>query len=66
MHFYTQQNVYIFACIDVNIKIFRMNQMCMPFLFMCRHTIELLIKAVLDKKQGEFKKIHRLKELWEN
>lgn len=26
---------------DNGIKVFRMNQMCMPFLFLCRHTIEL-------------------------
>ena len=50
---------------DPSIKVMRMNQMCMPFLFLCRHTIELLIKAVLNKKQGKVKKIHKLKELWE-
>lgn len=32
---------------------------------MCRHTIELSIKAVLNSKQGKIKKIHKLKELWE-
>ena len=46
MHFYTQQNVYIFACIDVNIKIFRMNQMCMPFLFIALYGVYVLIKKV--------------------
>lgn len=50
---------------DNGIKVFRMNQMCMPFLFLCRHTIELSIKAVLNKKEGKAKKIHKLKELWE-
>lgn len=45
-------------------KVFRTNQMCMPFLFLCRHTLELLIKAVLNNKQGKIKKIHRLQELW--
>lgn len=47
-----------------NMKVFRMNQMCMPFLFLCRHTLELLIKAVLNSKQGKVKKIHKLQELW--
>lgn len=47
-----------------NMKVFRMNQMCMPFLFLCRHTLELLIKAVLNCKQGKVKKIHKLQELW--
>lgn len=50
---------------DEKIKVFRTNQMCMPFLFLCRHTIELSIKAVLNSKQGKIKKIHKLKELWE-
>ncbi len=45
-------------------KVFRMNQMCMPFLYLCRHTLELLIKAVLNSKQGNVKKIHKLQELW--
>ena len=31
---------------DNGIKVFRMNQMCMPFLFLCRHTIELSIKWI--------------------
>ena len=49
-----------------NMKVFRMNQMCMPFLFLCRHTLELLIKAVLYSKQGEkIKKTHKLQELWD-
>ena len=46
-------------------KVFRMNQMCMPFLFLCRHTLELLIKATLNNKQNKVRKIHKLKELWE-
>lgn len=48
-----------------NMKVFRMNQMCMPFLFLCRHTLELLIKAVLNSKQRKIKKIHKLQELWD-
>lgn len=49
---------------DAKIKVFRTNQMCMPFLFLCRHTIELSIKGVLNNKQGKIKKIRKLKQLW--
>ena len=45
-------------------KLFRTNQMCMPFLFLCRHTIELSIKLVIKNKSEKVIKTHKLNELW--
>lgn len=46
------------------IKVFWTNQMCMPFLYMCRHTVELSIKYRLKQIGVEYNKIHRLDNLW--
>lgn len=48
------------------IKVMWSNQMCMPFLYMCRHTVELAIKYKLKQNGIKYNKIHRLKELWES
>lgn len=45
-------------------KVFRTNQMCMPFLFLCRHAIELSIKLFIKIKSKKVTKIHKLNELW--
>lgn len=67
-YLHSAECLYMFFCNENNpdnkIKVFRANQMCMPFLFLCRHTIELSIKEVLNNKQGKTRKIHKLKELW--
>lgn len=46
------------------IKVFSNNQMCMPFLYMCRHTVELAIKYRLKQIGVKYDKIHRLDKLW--
>lgn len=47
------------------IKVFWTNQMCMPFLYMCRHTVELAIKYRLKQLGIKYNRIHRLNELWD-
>mgnify|MGYP000171721308 CR=1 FL=1 len=46
------------------LKVMRTNQMCIPFLYMCRHTIELSIKYKLNLNNIEYDKVHKLKDLW--
>jgi hypothetical protein len=40
-------------------KVYKENQMCMPVLFLCRHTVELAIKSRLPETG------HNLKSLWD-
>lgn len=47
------------------IKLFRNNQMCMPMLFLCRHTIELTIKIVIENITKKVEKGHELQDLWD-
>lgn len=42
------------------IKVFWTNQMCMPFLYMCRHTVELAIKYRLKQLGVKYNSIHKL------
>lgn len=39
--------------------------LCIPLLFVCRHTIELAIKTAIKKINGEYPKGHRIIKLWE-
>ena len=40
------------------------NPLCIPFLFLCRHTTELSIKYYLEKHNINFKSIHDIKSLY--
>ncbi|MBQ2873230.1 MAG: hypothetical protein IJE89_04465 [Bacilli bacterium] len=40
------------------------DQLTMPFLYLCRHTIELAIKAVLDNNKITYGNIHNLNTLF--
>lgn len=40
------------------------NPLCIPFLFLCRHTLELSIKYYLEKQNIKFKSTHDLKSLY--
>ena len=42
----------------------RINQLTIPFLYLCRHSIELSIKVVLDYNKITYGNIHNLKELF--
>ena len=46
------------------VALFLDNQLSIPFLFLCRHTIELAIKVVLDSKKIHYENIHNLKTLF--
>jgi hypothetical protein len=46
-------------------RVFKDNQMCMPFLFLCRHTLELVLKYFLKHKSGQVTTGHKLIPLWE-
>lgn len=44
--------------------IFRSNTLCIPFLFLCRQTIELTLKYYLEKNGIEFKSNHDINRLY--
>lgn len=46
------------------VTILRIGSLVVPFMFLCRHTIELAIKFALDKQGIEYDKIHDLKTLF--
>ncbi len=45
-------------------KIFHNYSLTLPTLYLCRHSIEIAIKYSLEAMKVEYKKIHKLKELW--
>lgn len=47
-----------------NMKVFRKNQLCMPMLFLCRHTIELTLKLVIESRTNKIEEGHELDILW--
>lgn len=46
-------------------KIFYRYSLTLPALYLCRHSIEMVIKYSLELLHIEFKKIHKLNELWD-
>lgn len=50
---------------DSEIKIFYSYSLTLPALYICRHSIEMVIKYSLELLHIEFKKIHNLNELWD-
>lgn len=46
------------------LKPFCLNQMCLPFLYLCRHTIELCMKNFLEYNKITFEQNHSLKKIW--
>lgn len=46
------------------IEVIWSDSLCIPFLFLCRHTIELSIKYYLEKNNISFKTIHDIKSLY--
>ena len=46
-------------------KIIYDNSLCFPFLFLCRHTVELSIKRAISVLSGEEKSIHGIRKLWD-
>lgn len=42
----------------------RTNQLTIPFLYLCRHTVELSIKVVMDNNEIKYGNIHNLDELF--
>ena len=50
------------------IMVFKNNDLCYPFLFMCRHSIELSLKFFLENNGNNGNKVisgHNLKKLWD-
>lgn len=45
-------------------KIFYTYSLELPALYLCRHSIEMVIKHSLDTLHIEYKKFHKLKDLW--
>lgn len=45
-------------------KIFYSYSLTLPALYLCRHSIEMIIKSLLESLRIEYKRIHKLKELW--
>ena len=48
-----------------HVKVFRTNQLCVPMLFLCRHTIELTLKLVIESKTNKIEQGHKLQDLWD-
>ncbi len=49
---------------DPGLSVIWGNSLCIPFLFLCRHTIELSIKYYLEKSSISFKSTHNIKVLY--
>ncbi len=49
---------------DKGLSVMRMNSLIIPFLFLCRHSVELGIKATLNNKKIKYSNIHNLRELF--
>lgn len=45
-------------------KIFYSYSLTLPALYLCRHSVEMSVKYSLELMNVEYKKIHKLKELW--
>lgn len=45
-------------------KIFYDYSLTLPTLYLCRHSVEMTIKYSLESLHIEYKKMHKLKELW--
>lgn len=52
------------ACIDEGNYLAERDQLLHPYLFLCRHTIELRIKALLKKYCSHTELSHNLKSIW--
>lgn len=67
---YLKSAEYLYMCFikDNNplqgLKVFKNDQMCMPFLYLCRHTLELTLKMKIEKKQEKVEVGHSLSNLW--
>jgi len=48
---------------DKKLLVFRTGPLVIPFLFLCRHTIELAIKASLDKQKIIYGNTHSINDL---
>ena len=46
-------------------KIFYSYSLTLPALYLCRHSVEMSIKYSLELLNVEYKRIHKLKELWD-
>ena len=49
---------------DPMISVIWSDPLCIPFLFLCRHTIELSIKYYLENHNISFNSIHNIKKLY--
>lgn len=49
-----------------HIKVFRKGQVCMPFLFLCRHALELALKERLKIEGKANATGHKLRQLYNN
>ena len=47
-----------------HLKVIKDNSLCFPFLFLCRHTVELSIKRAIGVLTGEKKSVHDIRKLW--
>ena len=45
-------------------KIFYIYSLTLPALYLCRHSIEMVIKYSLDSLHKDYRKMHKLKALW--
>lgn len=45
-------------------KIFYRYSLTLPVLYLCRHSVEMSVKYALELMNVEYKKIHKLNELW--
>ena len=52
------------ACANADIYLASRDQMCHPYLYLCRHTIELKVKALLKKYCSEMEFSHDLESNW--
>ncbi len=48
-----------------HMKVFRTNQICMPFLYVCRHSLELSIKLLIHFETENSVSGHKLSELYD-
>ncbi len=56
---------YIKGRLKPNISILDSSMPTTPFLFLCRHTIEIIIKRKLELNNIDIMNIHLLKDLWD-
>ncbi len=67
-YMHAAETLYVIMSIENNPEIFfkinRRDQLCIPMLFLCRHTIELTIKMVIESITKKVEKGHELDKLW--